>query len=107
MLRLYFAMVLLTVSSLAHSEVIDTRSRAYQEGAFHLSQAQQALSRAIAELKKAEAAYEFPGLDLPAMLSNIQSVEHVASQILAPQQRRLEYKTIVPDGMYFTPVSRE
>lgn len=95
---------LLAISNLASAEIVNTRSEAYRTGTFHLAQANQALGRAIAELKKAEVSYEFPGLDITRMIGQIQEVELTTVQILAPERRRLKAQTLVPDGTFFHPI---
>lgn len=99
-----FTATLMAISISASAEIVDTRSKSYQDGTFHLSQAQQSLVRAIAELKKAETLYEFPGLNVTRMIGQIQEVEKTATLILAPERRRLESKTLVPAGTFFQPI---
>lgn len=103
-MRTIIAALIFSFSIAISAEVVDTRSEAYQSGTFHLAQAQQALTRAIYELKKAEAEYEFPGLNITQMIGQIQQVEQTTSLILAPERKRLESKTLVPSGTFFKPV---
>lgn len=103
-MRKTIAALLIIVSPAVSAELVDTRSEAYQNGTFHLAQAQQALTRAIAELKKAETHYEFPGLNLTQMIGQIQQVEKTTTVILSPERRRLEAKTLVPSGTFFQPI---
>lgn len=103
-MRKILTALLVVVSPMVSAEIVDTKSEAYQNGTFHLAQAQQALTRAISELKKAEAQYEFPGLNLTQMIGQIQQVEKTATVILKPERRRLEAKTLVPSGTFFQPI---
>lgn len=103
-MRLLLTGLVLFASASVSAEIVDSRSEAYQNGTFHLSQAQQALQRAVLELKKAEAQYEFPGLNLTQMIGQIQQVEKTTTVILAPERRRVEAKTLVPAGTFFQPV---
>lgn len=103
-MRLIIAALIISFSTAASAEVVDTRSEAYQSGTFHLAQAQQALARAVSELKKAEVQYEFPGLNITKMIGQIQQVEQTTTLILAPERKRLEAKTLVPSGTFFKPV---
>lgn len=104
MLRSIVLPLLLAAAVSANAEIVDTRSKAYQDGTFHLSQAQQSLVRAITELKKAEAFYDFPGLNITRMIGQIQEVEETTTLILSPERRRIESKTLVPDGTFFQPI---
>lgn len=83
------------------------RSAEYRKGTEHLAQANQALNRAISELKRAEAAYGFPGLDVVRMLGQIQEVNDTLRLILTPENRRLKYQTLVPDTTFFKPIARK
>lgn len=103
-MRPIIAALIISCSTAASAEVVDTRSEAYQSGTFHLAQAQQALVRAVSELKKAEVQYEFPGLNITKMIGQIQQVEQTTTLILAPERKRLEAKTLVPSGTFFKPV---
>lgn len=103
-MRAIISALILSFSASLSAEVVDTRSDAYQSGTFHLAQAQQALLRAISELKRAEVEYEFPGLNLTHMIGQIQQVEQTTTLILSPERKRLEAKTLVPNGTFFKPV---
>lgn len=103
-MRRFLAVFLFVLSTPLAAEIVDTRTEAYKNGTFHLAQAQQAMSRAIKELKKAEAQYDFPGLNITKMIGQIQQVEKTATLILTPERRRLEAKTLVPSGTFFQPI---
>lgn len=84
------------------SYVIDQRDPKYQAAIEHLSSAAQALRLAQDELKKAEASHPLPGLDLVRMLSQVRPVEETINVILRPEQKRLRYQQLTPDGQFFT-----
>lgn len=82
--------------------VIDQRDPKYQTAIEHLASAAQALRLAQDELKKAEASHPLPGLDLVRMLSQVRPVEETITVILRPEQKRLRYQELTPDGQFFT-----
>ncbi|RNF86596.1 hypothetical protein EFK07_19870 [Pseudomonas putida] len=83
--------------------VIDQRDPRYQRAIEHLSLAAQNLRMAQDELKKAEASAPLPGLDLVRMLAQVRPVEETINVVLQPEQKRLRYQTVTPDGLFFTP----
>lgn len=83
--------------------VIDQRDPRYQRAIEHLSLAAQNLRMAQDELKKAEASAPLPGLDLVRMLSQVRPVEETINVVLQPEQKRLRYHSVTPDGLFFTP----
>lgn len=104
--RLPIVAALLTgciASANASDNVIDQRNPKYQKAIEHLSNAAQALAMAKAELQQAEASYPLPGVDLARMQSEIVPMEDTLKVILAPERKRLEYQTITPNGIFFTP----
>lgn len=84
------------------SYVIDQRDPKYQIALEHLSNAGRSLRLAQDELKKAEASHPLPGLDLVRMLSQVRPVEETINVILRPEQKRLRYQELTPDGQFFT-----
>lgn len=88
------------------SYVIDQRDPKYQQALEHLASAAQALRLAQEELKQAEASHPLPGLDLVRMLSQLHPVEETIAVILRPEQKRLRYQQLTPDGEFFTPPPR-
>lgn len=90
-------------SASASDHVIDQRDKKYQKAIEHLSNAAQALALAKAELQQAEASHPLPGLDLARMQSEIVPMEDTLKVILSPERKRLEYRTIIPNGIFFTP----
>lgn len=83
--------------------VIDQRDPRYQRAIEHLSLAAQNLRMAQDELKKAEAMAPLPGLDLVRMLAQVRPVEETINVVLQPEQKRLKYQTVTPDGLFFIP----
>lgn len=84
------------------SYVIDQRDPKYQVAIEHLARASQALRLAQDELKEAEASHPLPGLDLVRILSQVRPVEETLNVVLRPEQKRLQYQQLTPDGQFFT-----
>lgn len=107
-LPLFFAAtlaVLITGSALAADPyLLDQRDPEYQKSFEHLARASQALSTARKELEKAQAAYQLPGLNLQQMLDQLRPMEDTMTVLLTPEKKRMAHQTLVPDGLFFTPV---
>lgn len=86
--------------------VIDQRDPAYQLSMEHLSRAVHALRMARSELEAAEASHPFYGINIVRMLSELQPIEETLSVLLVPEQKRVRYQTLAPDGLYFLPVQK-
>lgn len=86
--------------------VIDQRDPAYQLSIEHLSRAVHALQMAQVELKAAEASHPLYGIDIVRMLSELRPIEETLSVLLVPEQKRVRYQTLTPDGLYFLPVPK-
>ena len=84
--------------------LIDQRNPEYQKSFEHLARASQALAVARKELSQAQAAYQLPGLNSKQMLTQLEPVEDTLSVLLSPEKKRMAHQTMVPDGLFFTPV---
>lgn len=96
-------MVLIALSPSATAGVIDQRDPHYQKGVEHLASARQALAMAMEELRKADAEYAFPGLEIVRMLGAITPINQTLDLIITPEKRRLEIQVLEPDSVYFKP----
>lgn len=103
-----FAVVLVTLlacqSITATPFVIDQRDPDLQVATDHLASAQQALARAQRELALAQDAYPLPGLNYDQMHAQLRPVEDTLKVLLSPNRKRHAHQTVVPDGIFFTPV---
>lgn len=98
-------LALITGSALAANPyLLDQRDPDYQKAFEHLARASQALSTARKELEQAHAAYPLPGLNLPQMLEQLTPMEDTLTVLLTPEKKRMAHQTLVPDGLFFTPV---
>ncbi|KKN96208.1 hypothetical protein LCGC14_0171380 [marine sediment metagenome] len=84
---------------------IDQRDPQFQKAAEHLAQAAQALARAKRELELSEASYQLPGLNYSQMTDALRPVEETLQVILSPERKRYQHQTIIPDGVFFSPVT--
>tara|TARA_R110002124_G_scaffold128157_23_gene288779 strand:+ start:9408 stop:9773 length:366 start_codon:yes stop_codon:yes gene_type:complete len=84
--------------------IIDERDPDLQKATEHLASAQQALARAQSELALAQDAYHLPGLNYAAMNAQLEPVEDTLRVLLSPNRKRHAHQTVVPDGIFFTPV---
>lgn len=105
-MRLFLSAALLLAASTASAEIVDMRSPEFRQGTEHLAQTHQAINRAIQDLKSAEKAYEFPGIDIVRMIGQLQEINETLTLILVPETRRLRYQTLVPDTTFFKPLVR-
>lgn len=97
--------VLISGSALAADPyLIDQRDPAYQKSFEHLARASQALASARKELQQAQAAYQLPGLNTQLMLDHLRPLEDTLTVLLAPEKKRMAHQTLVPDGLFFTPI---
>lgn len=100
-----FVAALFTGSALAADPyLIDQRDPEYQKSFEHLARASQALSAARKELEQAQAAYQLPGLNLRQMLEQLRPMEDTMTVLLTPEKKRMAHQTLVPDGLFFTPI---
>lgn len=100
-------LVALFVSSSTHASnphLLDQRDPAYQKAIEHLARAHQALSVAQQELGNAQAAYQLPGLNVERMRDQLAPLEDTLRVLLSPEKKRQAHETLVPDGIFFTPV---
>ena len=84
---------------------LDQRNPAYQKSMEHLAQASQALAIAKLELSKAQAAYQLPGLNTQQMQDQLRPLEDTLAVLISPEKKRMAHQTVVPDGLFFTPLS--
>lgn len=84
---------------------LDQRDPAYQKSIGHLAQASQALAVARNELSKAQAAYQLPGLNTQQMQEQLRPLEDTLAVLISPEKKRMAHQTMVPDGLFFTPLS--
>jgi hypothetical protein len=84
--------------------LLDQRSPEYQKSFEHLARASQALAVARKELSEAHAAYQLPGLNTQQMLTQLEPLEDTLTVLLSPEKKRMAHQTLVPDGLFFTPV---
>ncbi len=89
-----------TGAAYAGPSVIDTRAPGYITAMDRTARAATALERAIAELQAAQAAFPFPGFEYRRYLADLESARRALDPMLAGEQRRLRYQTLVPDGTY-------
>ncbi|MCF5374157.1 hypothetical protein [Pseudomonas syringae] len=82
----------------------DQRDPAYQKFAEHLARASQALAVARKELSQAQAAYQLPGLNVQQMRDQLRPLEDTLAVLLSPEKKRMAYQSVVPDGVFFTPL---
>ncbi|BAW26811.1 hypothetical protein ACTO5A_23435 [Pseudomonas aeruginosa] len=85
--------------------LIDQRDPAYQKSIEHLARAAQALAVARKEMAKAEGAYQLPGLNVQQMQEQLRPLEDTLAVLLAPEKKRMAHQTLVPDGIFFTPLN--
>ena len=83
---------------------IDQRDPQYQKSFEHLARASQALAVAQKELTQAQAAYQLPGLNVQQMQEQLAPLEDTLAVLLSPEKKRMKHQTLVPDGLFFTPV---
>jgi len=96
---------IITGSALAANPyLLDQRDPDYQESLEHLARASQALLTARKELEKAQVAYPLPGLNVQQMLEQLVPLEDTLTVLLTPEKKRMAHQTLVPDGLFFTPV---
>lgn len=84
--------------------LMDQRDPQYQKSFEHLARASQALAMARKELSLAQAAYQLPGLNSQQMLDQLRPMEDTLTVLLSPEKKRMAHQTLVPDGLFFTPV---
>lgn len=100
-----FIAVLLSGSALAADPyLLDQRDPAYQKSFEHMARASQALATARKELEQAQAAYQLPGLNTQLMLAQMRPLEDTLTVLLTPEKKRMAHQTLVPDGLFFTPI---
>lgn len=85
--------------------LIDQRDPKFQQSHEHLARAAQALAVAQRELGLAQAAYPLPGLDYPRIRGTLTPVEDTLRVLLSPERKRHAHNTVVPDGIFFTPIN--
>lgn len=85
--------------------LIDQRDPGYQKAIEHLAQASHALSIAKRELAAASGAYNLPGLNVEQMRDQLKPVEDTLKVLLSPEKKRHAQQTLVPDGLFFTPIT--
>jgi len=49
-------------------------------------------------------AYPLPGLNVQQMLEQLVPLEDTLTVLLTPEKKRMAHQTLVPDGLFFTPV---
>lgn len=74
----------------------------YQHAMESMARAQQLLAQAQREVEKSESAFRMPGFNYQQLASDLQIVQDGIRPMLVPEQRRLEYKTLIPSGGYVT-----
>lgn len=79
---------------------LDTRSIEYISATQSLFEADQALNRVEAELLDAFSIQRFPGLDEEKLVELVGVIRKDLRVILAPESRRMEFQTVVPDGTF-------
>lgn len=84
--------------------LLDQRDPQYQKSFEHLARASQALATARKELSQAQAAYQLPGLNSQQMLDQLRPLEDTLTVLLSPEKKRMAHQSLVPDGLFFTPV---
>lgn len=84
----------------AGPSVVDQRDAAYQVAMEHAANAQRALEKAIDELALSRTSFAFPGYEYPAITRDLELARDSLTAMLLPEQRRLRYQTLIPDGMY-------
>lgn len=84
--------------------VVDQRDPKFQAAQEHLARAAQALSVLQHELALSEEAMQLPGVDYSKLNASLSPLEDTLKVILNPEKKRHAHKTIVPDGIFFTPL---
>lgn len=84
--------------------LVDQRDPKYQQSFEHLARASQALAMARKELSQAQVAYQLPGLNSQQMLDQLRPLEDTLTVLLSPEKKRMAHQSLVPDGLFFTPV---
>lgn len=107
-LPLCFAALMATLSTgsalAADPYLLDQRDPQYQSAIEHIANASQALAVARQQLIQAQRAYHLPGLDVQQMLDQMKPMEDTFTVLLNPERKRMAHKTLVPDGVFFTPI---
>ena len=80
--------------------VIEQRDAGYLAAVEHAARAQRALQVALDELAASRAMFPFPGFDYLRIEADLATAREALVPMLAPEQRRLRYQTLVPDGVY-------
>lgn len=88
-------------STSAWGGVQDQRDPDYQQSLDAVARAQLALQRAQKYLEQSRAVKQLPGVDYPDLFGAIRAMEDDLNLILQPRERRMRYKTITPDGLFF------
>ena len=97
-----------SVGGAAHASaphLLDQRDPAYQKAIEHLSRASQALAIAQRELAATQEAYPLPGLNTERMREQLNLLEDTLRVLLSPEKKRMAHETLVPDGLFFIPVT--
>ncbi|TJY57356.1 hypothetical protein E4T66_18290 [Sinimarinibacterium sp. CAU 1509] len=80
--------------------VLDQRDAGYQMALEHAANAQRALQRALDEMAQSQSLYAFPGFQYSALARELTLARDAVAVMVTPEQRRLRYQTLTPDGMY-------
>ena len=99
-----FAAIFAGTVQAADPYLLDQRDPQYQKAFEHLARASQALAMARKELSQAQAAYQLPGLNSQLMLEQLRPLEDTLTVLLSPEKKRMAHETLVPDGLFFTPI---
>jgi hypothetical protein len=83
---------------------IDQRDPDFQMAMEHLSRARHALEVFENEMAYAQATYPLPGLDVVGLVGSVQESKETLNLLLTPEDARMRYQIIQPDGFYFKPI---
>lgn len=107
MRKVMLTLLFIFITTPLTAEIVDEQDRELEYMLNHLAQVSDALRQARAQVNLAKQSKSTVRFNYEKLIADISKIEKEVNSLIAPKTQRMQYKTLIPDSVYFMPYKQE